>query len=100
MQPTALSFSWQVGIFGGYGKPRWQDTLGFHIVYSPIRLAKVRDYKSDRVATLIIFAAVERLLTCGCSLRPQYLYWVGRWKWDYSIKKKEYTWDDAVNLQC
>ncbi len=26
----------------------------------------------------------------------QYLYWVGRWKWDYSIKGKEYTWDDAV----
>jgi len=34
-------------------------------------------------------------MTCDAVL-AQYLYWVGRWKWDYSIKGKEYTWDDAV----
>ena len=38
----------QVGIFGGYGKPRWQDTLGFHTVYAPIRLAKVRELGTNR----------------------------------------------------
>ena len=43
------SGDWQVGIFGGYGKPRWQDTLGFHTVYAPIRLAKVRELGTNRL---------------------------------------------------
>ena len=41
----------QVGIFGGYGKPRWQDTLGFHTVYAPVRLAKVRKIGPNRHIT-------------------------------------------------
>ncbi len=41
----------QVGIFGGYGKPRWQDTLGFHTVYAPIRLAKVREMGTSRLTS-------------------------------------------------